>query len=141
MVQVESHKTGYGVSPIDGIDHRLEKDRNRMLSLRPRPNRALPAPFDVQSLHCSSCRRMHAAAFVTWTAFAEKDVRIRNGSEELREYASSPGVRRKFCSQCGTHIVYSALDQPGKIYVPRACIEGAFDREPECHVNVSDQVD
>lgn len=100
--------------------------------------------------HCESCRRIHAAAFVTWTGFVRDQVRVESGQDMLRAYASSPNVTRQFCGRCGTQLLYVSSDEPEKVYIPRAAIleaeadaddtSIAFDREPECHVNMADAV-
>ena len=52
--------------------------------------------------YCFSCRTTHSAGVVTWIGFKREQVRITRGAELVRDYVSSQGTRRKFCTQCGT---------------------------------------
>ena len=62
--------------------------------------------------HCNTCRKTHAAAFVTTTRVARADFRWLAGREQLTGYESSPGKTRYFCSRCGCHIVAERPEQP-----------------------------
>ena len=52
--------------------------------------------------YCWSCRTTHAAGVVTWIGFKRSQVRFVKGEELVRDYVSSPGTRRKFCTRCGS---------------------------------------
>ena len=54
--------------------------------------------------HCESCRRAHAAGFVTWIGFQSEQVTVDQGAELLAAYESSSGTRRTFCNRCGTPV-------------------------------------
>lgn len=82
--------------------------------------------------HCRSCQRATGAAFASWAGFAEENFTVIRGT--LAAHASSPGVRRGFCGNCGgpltfasdhwpdeVHILIPTLDDPGAI-APRAHI-------------------
>jgi len=58
--------------------------------------------------YCWSCRTAHAAGVVTWIGFKRSQVRFTKGEELLRDYESSPGVRRKFCGRCGTRMAFES---------------------------------
>jgi len=97
--------------------------------------------------HCESCRRAHAAAFVTWTAVDESAFRIVKGEDHIRRYESSEGAFRCFCSHCGTSLFtyYTSRhrtfgDEAGRIYVPVAVVEGPLDRLPSSHVSFEEHV-
>ncbi len=90
--------------------------------------------------HCASCRRAHAAAFVTWTAVPSTRFAWLAPPATLSRYSSSPGVVRSFCGRCGTQVRYDSEDHPGKVYVPLAILDGEIDRAPEAHVNVAESV-
>lgn len=55
--------------------------------------------------HCVTCRKTHAAAFVTTGRVPRESFRWLQGEEKLSAYESSPGKKRYFCSVCGCHIV------------------------------------
>jgi hypothetical protein len=61
-------------------------------------------PVVVTHCHCESCRRHSGAPAVTLVSFEEDRVRFTEGERAI--YKSSPGVRRAFCSQCGTTLTW-----------------------------------
>lgn len=82
--------------------------------------------------YCGSCRTSHAAGVVTWIGFPRAQVRFTRGEDLLREYASSPGTVRRFCSACGTRVTFESSH--GKwaeeIHLPLALFVTPVDREP-----------
>ena len=62
--------------------------------------------------HCHTCRKAHAAAYVSTAGVRRENFRWLNGSERLTSYESSPGKLRHFCSVCGSHLVAERLNQP-----------------------------
>ena len=59
----------------------------------------------VSHCHCQSCRKTHAAAFVTTAGVLREHFHWTRGQEKLSNYESSPGKLRRFCSLCGCHLV------------------------------------
>ena len=69
----------------------------------------LHGPFTYSAhCHCRSCQRAVGAGFVTFSAVAPENFEIVKG--KLTIYESSPGVRRGFCSECGTSLTYAGDD-------------------------------
>ncbi|MEL6829954.1 MAG: GFA family protein [Pseudomonadota bacterium] len=56
--------------------------------------------------HCPTCRKSAGAPMVGWAMFHAKDVRYDRSN--VTEFASSEGVRRGFCSRCGTTLFYES---------------------------------
>lgn len=63
---------------------------------------ALASP--IQHCACRSCRKAHAAAFNTAASVRAEDFRWLAGEDLLKSYESSPGKRRHFCAECGSHL-------------------------------------
>ena len=63
--------------------------------------------------HCSLCRHVHAAPYVTWLVVPEEQFHYVAGSPT--ELASSSKGRRYFCAACGTHVACTNTDHPGII--------------------------
>ena len=80
--------------------------------------------------HCESCRRAHAAGFVTWIGFTSDKVDVVEGSEHIATYESSPGTVRTFCRLCGTRLTFSSTKWPGETHIPLACFDDPVDRMP-----------
>ncbi len=78
-------------------------------------------PKFVCNCHCESCRKATGAAFSTWVGFNEDKVRWDNASPTF--YASSKGVRRGYCSACGTPLTYASDQWPGETHF----LIGVFD--------------
>ena len=81
--------------------------------------------------HCESCRRNCSAPFTTF--FAVADTAWRWTGREPAAYASSPGVRRLFCPDCGSPMAYRWDGQPGETHFYAASLEDPSGFRPERH--------
>jgi molybdopterin-guanine dinucleotide biosynthesis protein A len=90
--------------------------------------------------HCQSCRKSHAAGFVTWIGFKREQVAIVAGAEDLVAYESSPGTRRSFCRVCGTKLFFESERWAGEIHVALPAFTTPVDREPEGHAFYEEHV-
>ena len=92
---------------------------------------AFPSRFCAHC-YCFSCRVTHAAGVVTWIGFKREQVRITKGAELVRDYRSSPGTRRKFCTNCGTRLAFESEhnDWAGEMHLPLALFVTPVDRMP-----------
>ena len=54
--------------------------------------------------------------------------------------ASSPGVTRCFCSDCGTALTYESERWPGEVHVLVATFDHPEDFAPKAHVYVSEKL-
>ncbi len=93
----------------------------------------LPTRF-VSHCHCNNCRRAHGAGVVTYAGFPEAQVSFDTGEELLSSYVSDTGATRRFCSRCGSTILFFAPRWPGELHLVVANLEGTLDREPAGHV-------
>ena len=65
---------------------------------------AIGTPIITGHCHCADCRRHSGAPVVTFVMFEPGQVRFTKGERKI--YASSPGVGRAFCDQCGTPLTW-----------------------------------
>jgi len=65
-------------------------------------------PSDETNCHCADCRRIHAAAFVSWFTVPSEQFRLTGG--EPTRFASSDRATRSFCPRCGTPLSYQRHD-------------------------------
>ncbi len=79
---------------------------------------------EMEHCHCSMCRKIHGAIFVTFAVFPRDAFSIDKGADDLATYDSSPKVHRKFCRTCGAHIMEVADDAPERVYVAVGTIDG-----------------
>lgn len=85
--------------------------------------RATGAPKFVSRCHCNSCRKTTGAAYSTWVGFDAGAVQWTGAAPAF--YASSPGVKRGYCSSCGTPLSYESDKWPGE----RHFLIGVFDKK------------
>jgi len=78
-------------------------------------------PLRVVNCHCPSCRKATGAAFATFVDYDVDKVKFKGSA--LKAYASSVGVKRQFCSKCGSTVSFYGDNWPGEIDI---CI-GIFD--------------
>lgn len=62
--------------------------------------------------HCATCRKAHAAAYVSTAGVMREHFRWTAGEGQVSAYESSPGKLRRFCSTCGTHLLAERPAQP-----------------------------
>ena len=98
-----------------------------------------PSRFNAHC-HCASCRHAHGAAFVTWVGFPSGQVSITEGAELLAAHESSPGTFRRFCSACGTKMLFESARWPGEMHITLAAFDDPVDREPSVHAFASEHV-
>ena len=61
-------------------------------------------PYHATICHCADCRRATGSPMVGW--FTVKRTDLDFVQEQPRFFASSPGVIRSFCTNCGTSLTY-----------------------------------
>jgi hypothetical protein len=80
------------------------------------------APKWTAYCHCNSCRKHTGAPVAAFAGFEREQVAA--SGAELARFVSSPGVRRGFCSVCGSTLTYEGDRWPSEIHLH----VGAFDR-------------
>ena len=96
------------------------------------------AATDAAHCHCQTCRRAHAAAFVTWATFPAKSVRFTSGTPS--RYRSSERVVRTFCGRCGTPLSYQRDDLPDELDVSVCSFDEPDRVPPTSHIWISHRV-
>ena len=83
--------------------------------------------------HCSMCRKIHGAGYVTWVGFEADHFELDSGGEQLAWFESSPGASRGFCRQCGSSMFFKSERWKGEIHVALGCMDDPIDRKPQAH--------
>lgn len=92
----------------------------------------------VAHCHCSMCRKFHGAAHATFASVASRDFHWRQGEELLQAYTADNGTTRKFCSHCGSSLIFSSPQAPPDIIeIALGCIDGEPDIKPDAHIFVA----
>src|SRR5688572_6177768 len=97
------------------------------------------APKFVAHDHCSICRRIAGAAFVTWAGYTEDRFEILVGEPALTTFPSTEEGKRQFCSRCGSHLFFRGTRWPGEVHVTLATLHDTEGLVPTVHVFVSDK--
>jgi hypothetical protein len=86
------------------------------------------APKFISNCHCETCRRMSSAPSVTWAGFRDEQVSL--SGDALAAYASSPGVQRFFCRNCGAQIAFRGEEWAGETHLTVCSFEDAAAMAP-----------
>jgi hypothetical protein len=73
--------------------------------------------------HCANCRRIHGAAFVTYSMFPRSAFTWNSGADTMGSFSTSKGVSRRFCQNCGTHVAGEIAALPNVISIATATID------------------
>lgn len=88
-------------------------------------------PLAVVYCHCNDCRRWSGAPVSVFVGYPAG--RFEMERDVSRAYESSPGVRRTFCGECGTALLYEDERLPGEVYVAVGAFDDPERFEPEAH--------
>lgn len=89
--------------------------------------------------HCSTCRKVHGAAFGTFGHAKAEAFRWLQGEELLTGYRSSEGNVRNFCRVCGSNLP-SVFPEMNYVRVPLATLDDDSQTQPACHLYVKSKV-
>lgn len=91
----------------------------------------------IQICHCGQCRKAQGAAFVTNIPVPSNFFRVTAGSELLREFESSPGKLRCFCSRCGSPVLSRRTADPETVRIRAGTLDGVLVTRPVAHFHVA----
>jgi hypothetical protein len=91
--------------------------------------------------HCSMCRRVHGAAFVTWFTLPKAQSRVTAGEGDLVRHQTSDHGVRTFCRHCGSALFFESGHREGQVDIPLANMAAAIDRTPQFHIFFDDRVE
>jgi hypothetical protein len=89
--------------------------------------------------HCSICRRISGAAFVTWVGVLDDRFKLLSGAASLTTFASTAHARRQFCVTCGTVLFFRSSRWPGEVHLTLATVDEPHELRPTAHVFFSDK--
>ena len=88
-------------------------------------------PYGGAICHCRTCQQAHGAPMVGWFSVKQADFRL---SGELKEHRSSGHAVRRFCSACGTHLLFDDSRYPDEIDVAAATLDEPDAFAPRFHI-------
>ncbi len=77
---------------------------------------------DTHHCHCSICRKVHGAIFVTLSIFPRSGFKF-DKQQDLGTYSTSAKVHRHFCKKCGWPVTIDLDDNPDLIAVASGTID------------------
>ena len=89
-------------------------------------------PLWVAHCHCQSCRRNTGSAVATFVGYNKEQLSYTRG--ERKFYASSPGVQRGFCADCGTPMTYESNRYSGEVHLYVSTLDNPGAHRPQAHV-------
>ena len=89
--------------------------------------------------HCRSCRKASGSAHAANAPVERSRFRLLSGGDTLREYESSAGKRRAFCSVCGSPIYAYLTATADLLRIRLGSLDTLFTAEPRAHTWVSDK--
>lgn len=88
--------------------------------------------------HCTMCRRIHGAAFVTWLGIAAEQCTL--DERDVIWYSSSPDAERGRCRHCASQIFFRSKRWPGELHIALAALHDPHSIKPQAHVFYADAV-
>jgi len=87
--------------------------------------------------HCTQCRRASGTAFSANADVARAELWFTSGDALIREFESSPGRFRAFCSRCGSPLYKRTAERPEVMRVRLGLLEDDPQLQARVHVRVS----
>lgn len=94
---------------------------------------------DFGYCHCTSCRKASGTAHAANAPVQRSSFRLVSGGDTLREFESSPGKFRAFCSACGSPIYAHLTSSPEVLRIRLGSLDTPFVKQPRAHTWLSDK--
>lgn len=94
---------------------------------------------DFGYCHCRSCRKASGTAHAANAGAERANVVLQDALNTLREFESSPGKFRVFCSMCGSPIYAYLTRTPELIRIRLGTLDTPFTKQPKAHTWVGDK--
>lgn len=95
-------------------------------------------PKWVMHCHCENCRRAVSSAVATYVGVRLEQFSYLKG--EPTYYESSPGVKRYFCTKCGSPMAYAGPRWPGEVHLFHGTLADPTQWPPTGHAHIAEQV-
>lgn len=95
-------------------------------------------PGDFGFCHCVSCRKASGSSHAANAPVDRAYFRLVSGTDVLREFESSPGMFRAFCTNCGSPIYAYRAEMPDKLGIRLGTLDTPFNKQPVGHKFVAE---
>jgi len=89
--------------------------------------------------HCGSCRKANGTAFAANADVRERYFRLTGDHSLIREYESSPGKVRAFCTRCGSPLYSRRPSAPDVWRIRLGTLDGDPERRSLAHCWVAEK--
>jgi len=89
---------------------------------------------DVSHCHCSTCRKVHGAAFGTYGAAGREHFHWEKGEDQVTIFRSSEHMERLFCKLCGSPLLCRDDSDPDTWYITLGTVDGDPGCRPAYHI-------
>jgi hypothetical protein len=89
--------------------------------------------------HCTSCRKASGSAYGANAPIDRSSFHVVDGQSVIREFESSPGKLRAFCSNCGSPLYAYLSASPDVLRIRLGSLDTPFLKQPQAHTWVSDK--
>lgn len=89
--------------------------------------------------HCSTCRKIHGAAFGTFGHAKADEFRWVQGEELIASYKSTENNVRNFCRVCGSNVP-SLFREMNYVRIPMGTLDDEPEIKPSAHLFVRSKV-
>jgi hypothetical protein len=96
-------------------------------------------PGEFGYCHCASCRKASGSAHAANAPVDRSHFHFVGSRELVREFASSPGKLRAFCSHCGSPLYAYLASTPDVLRIRLGSLDTPFHRQPQAHTWVSEK--
>lgn len=85
--------------------------------------------------HCTMCRKFHGAAFATFGVARFQEFTWQRGQDLLGSFEASNGTTRRFCSKCGSSLIFEPNDNSDEfVLFALGALDTPIDKKPESHI-------
>jgi len=96
---------------------------------------------DFGYCHCRSCRKASGSAHAANAGLDRSNFDLADPDSVLREYESSPGKIRSFCSNCGSPLFTYLSKSADVMRIRLGSLDSSFSKRAKAHTFVSDKAD
>lgn len=96
---------------------------------------------EVACCHCRECRKVQGTAFATNAPVKAADFQLESGRDLIREYESSTGKFRAFCSSCGSPVYSRKTDLPEILRLRIGSLDTPMQHKPDYHIFADDKAE
>jgi len=82
---------------------------------------------DFSHCHCSICRKIAGAAFVTWGGVARDEFSYESGADNVGIYSFSEKADSLFCKTCSSTILVDFKPEADMLYITLGTVDGDID--------------